>query len=139
MTQRIEKDSMGELPVPADRLYGAQTARAVINFPVSGRPIGRDLVQALGWIKGAAAEVNRDLGKLPAELADAIVAAAAEVAEGALDDHFPVDVFQTGSGTSSIGASGCAGARGTFPVRMARRRPCHAPSSLRRSWALINR
>ncbi len=101
MTHRVERDSMGEFRVPAEALYGAQTARAVDNFPVSGQGIGRDLIQALGWIKRAAAEVNQELGKLPSHLAEAITAAADEVAEGRHDAQFPVDVFQTGSGTSS--------------------------------------
>ncbi len=98
---RVERDSMGEFRVPAEALYGAQTARAVANFPISGQGLGRELIRALGLIKWAAAEVNRDLGLLPAELVAPIVAAAREVADGALDAHFPVDVFQTGSGTSS--------------------------------------
>ena len=98
---RIERDSMGEVEVPAAAYYGAQTARAVANFPISGTGIGRDLIQALGWIKLAAARVNRALGKLPAELAEAIATAAGEVAAGAHDADFPVDVYQTGSGTSS--------------------------------------
>ncbi len=101
MTHRIEQDSMGEMKVPADALYGAQTARAVENFPVSGQPLPPELIRALGWIKQAAAEVNRDLGKLAPKLAAAIAEAAAEVAAGKHDDQFPVDVFQTGSGTSS--------------------------------------
>jgi fumarate hydratase class II len=101
MAYRIEKDSMGQMKVPADALYGAQTARAVDNFPVSGQPLPPELIRALGWIKQAAAEVNRDLGKLEPRLAAAIAAAAAEVAEGHHDGQFPVDVFQTGSGTSS--------------------------------------
>ncbi len=92
---------MGTLEVPADRLWGAQTARAVINFPISGRGIGREMIRALGLIKGAAARVNEELGLLEPAVADAIRRAAAEVADGSLDDHFPVDVFQTGSGTSS--------------------------------------
>jgi len=101
MTHRIEQDSMGEMKVPADALYGAQTARAVESFPVSGQPLPPELIRALGWIKQAAAEVNRDLGKLAPKLAAAIAEAAAEVAAGKHDDQFPVDVFQTGSGTSS--------------------------------------
>jgi fumarate hydratase class II len=101
MTDRIEHDTMGDMRVPADALYGAQTARAVANFPISGRGIGRPMIGALGRIKRAAAEVNRELGLLEPRLADAIAAAAAEVADGTLDAHFPVDVFQTGSGTSS--------------------------------------
>jgi len=92
---------MGEVLVPADALWGAQTQRAVENFPVSGERIGRDMIGALGSIKGAAAVVNGELGVLDADLADAIHDAAAEVARGEHDDAFPVDVFQTGSGTSS--------------------------------------
>jgi len=92
---------MGEMEVPAEALYGAQTARAVGNFTVSGEGIGRAVIGALGLVKAAAAEVNRDLGLLDAETANAVVRASREVAEGALDGHFPVDVFQTGSGTSS--------------------------------------
>jgi len=98
---RTEKDSMGELRVPADALYGAQTQRAVDNFPVSGIPMGRPFIRALGLIKATAAEVNRDLGLLDTSTADAIVTAALAVAEGEHDQQFPVDVFQTGSGTSS--------------------------------------
>jgi len=98
---RIERDSMGELQVPQDKLFGAQTARAVANFPISGRGIGRQMIQALGLVKLAAAQVNRDLGHLEADLSAAIVDAAREVVQGELDDHFPVDLFQTGSGTSS--------------------------------------
>jgi fumarate hydratase class II len=98
---RVEHDSMGEVLVPADALWGAQTQRAVENFPVSGERIGRDMIGALGSIKGAAAVVNGELGVLDADLADAIHDAAAEVARGEHDDAFPVDVFQTGSGTSS--------------------------------------
>jgi fumarate hydratase class II len=101
MSARIEEDTMGEVAVPAEALYGAQTARAMENFPISGTGIGREMIRALGLIKQAAALVNRETGRLEAELCDAIAAAAAEVAQGSLDAHFPVDVFQTGSGTSS--------------------------------------
>lgn len=98
---RIERDSMGELRVPGDALWGAQTQRAVDNFRISGRGMPRDFIRALGLIKAAAADVNQNLGLLDAERAGAIRQAALEVAEGRHDDHFPVDVFQTGSGTSS--------------------------------------
>jgi fumarate hydratase, class II len=101
MSYRLEKDSMGEFKVPAEKLYGAQTARAVENFPISGAGLGRDMIRALGLIKKAAALVNRELGLLEPRLAELIVAAAEEVIDGKLDAHFPVDVFQTGSGTSS--------------------------------------
>ncbi len=98
---RIEHDTMGEVRVPASALYQAQTQRAVENFPISGVPIDPALIAALGQIKGAAAQVNADLGVISAERADAIVKAAAEVAAGDHDAEFPIDVFQTGSGTSS--------------------------------------
>jgi fumarate hydratase class II len=98
---RIERDSMGELPVPANALWGAGTQRAVLNFPISSLRLPRRFVQALGRIKGAAARGNSDLGLLPTEVVDAIARAAQEVAEGRLDEHFVVDVFQTGSGTST--------------------------------------
>jgi len=92
---------LGEVSVPAGALYGAQTARAVENFPISGRRLPRGFIAALGMVKQAAAEAHRDAGRLKADLADAIVAAAGEVIDGALDAHFVVDVFQTGSGTST--------------------------------------
>ena len=98
---RIEHDSMGELEVPAEALWGAQTQRAVRNFPVSGRPMPRGFIRALGLVKAAAAEVNAALGHLPKGQAKTIRAAALEVAEGRHDGHFPIDVYQTGSGTSS--------------------------------------
>ena len=88
-------------PCPADALWGAQTQRAVQNFEISGEPLSRDLIGALASIKGAAAIVNGELGVLPADLARAIHDAAADVARGQYDDQFPIDVFQTGSGTSS--------------------------------------
>ncbi len=98
---RIEKDSLGEVKVPADALYGAQTQRAVDNFPVSGIRFPRVFIRAIGLIKSAAAEVNAELGLLDAKLAQAIRQAADEVAEGRWDEHFPLDIFQTGSGTST--------------------------------------
>jgi len=98
---RIEHDSMGDVHVPADALWGAQTERAVQNLPVSGSRIDRGLVAALGQVKATAATVNAELGVLDGEMAAAIAAAAGEVAAGEHDDQFPVDVFQTGSGTSS--------------------------------------
>ncbi|WP_406725725.1 class II fumarate hydratase [Streptomyces sp. GD-15H] len=98
---RIEHDSMGEVKVPADAKWRAQTQRAVENFPLSGQRIERAHIEALARIKGAAAKVNADLGVLDKDIAEAIGAAAGEVAEGKWDTHFPVDVFQTGSGTSS--------------------------------------
>jgi fumarate hydratase class II len=98
---RIERDTMGEVRVPADALWGAQTQRAVENFPVSGRGLEPAQVHALARIKAAAAQVNGELGVLDPELAEAIELAATEVAGGGHDGQFPVDVFQTGSGTSS--------------------------------------
>ena len=98
---RIEKDSLGEMKVPAAARYGPQTQRAVENFPISGQPLPAGFVHALGWIKVAAARVNRSLELLEPAMADAVERAAREVAEGKWDDQFPIDVFQTGSGTSS--------------------------------------
>ncbi len=98
---RVEHDSMGELKVPADALWGAQTQRAVQNFPISGLPMHRAFIRALGLIKGSAATVNLALGLLDAKRAKAIETASLEVAEGKHDRHFPIDVFQTGSGTST--------------------------------------
>ncbi|MEP6697602.1 MAG: class II fumarate hydratase [Pseudonocardiales bacterium] len=98
---RVEHDSMGEVRVPAGAKWRAQTQRAVENFPVSGRRVDPDLIHSLAAIKGAAATVNADLGVLDAEIAGAVHDAAAEVARGDWDEHFPVDVFQTGSGTST--------------------------------------
>jgi len=98
---RTEKDSMGELAVPASALWGAQTQRAVQNFPISGLTMPARFIHSLGLVKWAAARVNRELGLLPADVAEAIESAALEVAAGTHDAHFPVDVFQTGSGTSS--------------------------------------
>lgn len=98
---RIEHDTMGEVLVPADALYRAQTQRAVENFPISGTRLERRHVEALARIKKAAALANARLGVLPDDVAAAIAAAADEVATGELDAHFPVDVYQTGSGTSS--------------------------------------
>src|SRR4051794_17285872 len=98
---RIESDSMGDVKVPAKAYYGAQTQRAVENFPISGQPLPGDLIRALGMVKAAAAEANRDLGKLKPEIAAPIIAAAKEVAAGKFDAEFPIDVYQTGSGTSS--------------------------------------
>ena len=98
---RIEKDSMGELQVPKNALYGAQTQRAVNNFPVSGLTMPREFIKALGLLKASCAMANEELGLLDQKIASAIVDAAKKVSSGELDEHFPVDVFQTGSGTSS--------------------------------------
>ena len=98
---RVEKDTMGEMRVPAAALYGAQTARALANFPIGGRRFPRSFIRALALIKGAAAKVNARLGQLPGDRAAAIEAAAAEVTEGRYDDQFAIDIFQTGSGTST--------------------------------------
>ena len=98
---RIEHDTMGEVRVPAAALWRAQTQRAVENFPISFRPLERTQIRALGLLKAATAQVNRDLGLLEETKADAIVTAAREIADGLHDDQFPIDVFQTGSGTSS--------------------------------------
>jgi fumarate hydratase class II len=98
---RIEHDTMGEVRVPKDALWRAQTQRAVENFPISFRGLERTQIRALGLLKAACAQVNKDLGLLAPEKADAIIAAAGEIADGKHDDQFPIDVFQTGSGTSS--------------------------------------
>ena len=98
---RIERDTMGEVRVPADALYRAQTQRAVENFPISGTGLERGHIEALARVKKAAARANAELGVLDGDVAAAIVAAADEVAGGAHDAHFPIDIFQTGSGTSS--------------------------------------
>ncbi len=98
---RIEKDSLGEVKVPKDAYWGAQTQRAIENFPISGIRFPRPFIKALGLIKYSAAKVNKELGYLDPKLADVIMQAAKEVADGKFDDQFPVDIFQTGSGTST--------------------------------------
>ena len=98
---RTEKDSMGEMPVPESALYGASTQRAVLNFPISGYRFPRPFIRALGLVKWAAAQANHDLGLLDAQRASVIVQAAEEMVEGKLDAQFPLDIFQTGSGTST--------------------------------------
>src|SRR5229473_1021283 len=98
---RIERDTMGEMRVPAEALYGAQTQRAVENFPISGLRFQRAFIRALGLIKACASHANGQSGQLPADLAEAIEKAATEVADGRYDDQFVVDIFQTGSGTST--------------------------------------
>ena len=98
---RIERDSMGEMEVPADALYGASTMRAVLNFPISDLRFPRAFIRALGLVKQAAAQANMGLGVLDETVGNAIVAAAQEVIDGRLDNHFVLDVFQTGSGTST--------------------------------------
>jgi fumarate hydratase class II len=101
METRIERDSLGSVKVPEEAYYGAQTQRAIENFPVSGRTFGRAFIKALGLVKESAAEVNAELGLLPPEIAGAVRDAAHDVVEGLLDGHFVLDVFQTGSGTST--------------------------------------
>jgi fumarate hydratase class II len=98
---RTERDTMGEMQVPADALYGASTARAVENFPVAREPVPAPVIHAFGHLKAACAQANLELGKLDAKLADAIIAASDDVAAGKYDEHFPVDIYQTGSGTST--------------------------------------
>ncbi|APT83036.1 class II fumarate hydratase [Corynebacterium ammoniagenes] len=98
---RIEHDTMGEVKVPKGALWSAQTQRAVENFPISGRGLESAQIRAMGLLKAACAQVNKDSGALDAEIADAIIAAGQEIASGKYDDEFPIDVFQTGSGTSS--------------------------------------
>ena len=98
---RIEKDSLGEMSVPEEALWGAQTQRAVENFPISDLRFSRYFLAALGIIKRSAAETNVELGLLDREIAKDVIAAATEVIDGKLDSHFPIDIFQTGSGTST--------------------------------------
>jgi fumarate hydratase class II len=98
---RTERDTMGEMQVPADALYGASTARAVDNFPIAFEPVPAAVIHAFGHLKAACAVANRELGKLDAKLAGVIIDAAEEVAAGKHDSHFPVDIYQTGSGTST--------------------------------------
>jgi fumarate hydratase class II len=98
---RTERDTMGEMQVPAHALHGASTARAVENFPVANEPVPPSVIHAFGYLKAACAEANLDLGKLDKQLAEAIITASKEVAAGTHDDHFPVDIYQTGSGTST--------------------------------------
>src|ERR1700682_1331068 len=98
---RIERDSMGEVEVPAAALYGASTQRAVLNFPISGQRFPRRFIRALGMVKKAAAQTNKELGLLARRRSRAITAAAQEVIDGTLDDQFPIDIYQTGSGTST--------------------------------------
>ncbi len=98
---RIEKDSMGEMEVPTDAYYGASTQRAVLNFPISGQPLPRRFIRALGMVKRAAAQTNLELGLLSRRRARAISAAAQQVIDGEFDSQFPIDVYQTGSGTST--------------------------------------
>ncbi len=101
MSYRTETDSMGAIQVPNDRYYGAQTARSLIHFNIGGETFPREMIRALGILKKAAALVNQELGLLPAEKAELIVRAADEVIEGRLDEHFPLRVWQTGSGTQT--------------------------------------
>ncbi|MGD1006295.1 MAG: class II fumarate hydratase [Ignavibacteriaceae bacterium] len=101
MNYRIETDSMGEINVPADKYYGAQTARSLMNFKIGGERFPREMIRALGILKKAAALTNKELGILPVEKADLIVKASNEVIEGKLDEHFPLVVWQTGSGTQT--------------------------------------
>ena len=98
---RIERDSMGQMEVPADALYGASTMRAVLNFPISDLRFPRTFIRALGLIKQSAAKTNMSLGVLDETIGNAIVEAAQEVIDGKLDSHFVLDIFQTGSGTST--------------------------------------
>ncbi|HEX9740276.1 MAG TPA: lyase family protein, partial [Ignavibacteriaceae bacterium] len=101
MEFRIETDSMGQIKVPKNKYYGAQTARSLMNFKIGGDRFPRELIRAFGILKKAAAMTNKELGLLPSEKADLIIQAADEVIEGKLDEHFPLVVWQTGSGTQT--------------------------------------
>ncbi len=128
---RVEKDSMGEMSVPASALYGASTQRAVLNFPVSGYRFSRPFIRALGLIKWAAAQANHDLGLLDAHRSALIVQAAEEVIEGKLDEHFPLDIFQTGSGTSTNTNANEVISNRCMPARRQRDRRARSGSSER--------
>ncbi|MEC7462414.1 MAG: lyase family protein, partial [Candidatus Thermoplasmatota archaeon] len=101
MGERIERDTMGELSVPDDRYWGAQTARSLMNFDIGNDLMPREVIRAFGILKKAAARTNKDLGTIDSSLADLIISAASEVVSGDLDNHFPLSVWQTGSGTQS--------------------------------------
>ena len=101
MEFRIETDSMGQIKVPKDKYYGAQTARSLMNFKIGGDKFPREMIRALGILKKAAALTNKELGILPVDKAELIIQAADEVIEGKLDEHFPLVVWQTGSGTQT--------------------------------------
>jgi fumarate hydratase class II len=101
MLSRIETDTMGQVEVPQDRYYGAQTARSLMNFKIGGERFPREFIRALGVLKNAAAEANQELGLLSPEKAGLIIQAADEVITGKLDDHFPLVIWQTGSGTQT--------------------------------------
>ena len=101
MKTRVETDTMGPIEVPADRYWGAQTQRSLEHFRIGGERFPRELIRALGLVKKACVMVNRELGHLPPDKADAVVRAADEVIEGELDDHFPLVIWQTGSGTQT--------------------------------------
>src|SRR5476651_1696417 len=101
MDYRIETDSMGEIKVPADKYWGAQTQRSIENFKIGGDKFPKEMIRALGILKKAAAMTNQELGELPADKAALIIRAADEVIEGKLDSHFPLVVWQTGSGTQT--------------------------------------
>ncbi len=101
MSYRIERDTMGEMQVPSEMYYGCQTARSLVNFKIGGERMPREMIRALGILKKAAALTNKDMGLLDPKLCDAICEAADEVISGALDAHFPLVVWQTGSGTQT--------------------------------------
>src|SRR3954453_11107954 len=98
---RTERDTMGEMQVPEGALYGASTARAIENFPVANKPVPAAMIHAFGHLKVACALANQELGKLDEKLAKSIISAGEEVAAGKHDSHFPIDIYQTGSGTST--------------------------------------
>jgi fumarate hydratase class II len=125
---RIEHDTMGEVEVPLAALYGAQTQRAVENFPISGTTLERAHIAALASIKKCAALANASLGVLAQDIAEAISSAADDVATGLHDDEFPVDIYQTGSGTSSLRFPWKVGMAVIVPRRLGLRRRAEGPS-----------
>ena len=116
MEYRIETDTMGEMKVPADKYYGCQTARSLTNFRIGTETMPREIIRAMGILKKAACLVNMDLGKMPKDKGDLITKAADEVIDGKLDDHFPLVVWQTGSGTQSMMLSICTWISSVQPV-----------------------
>src|SRR5262245_60306651 len=133
---RVERDTMGPIEVPADRYWGAQTQRSLHHFKIGGERFPREMIRALGLVKKAAAIVNRDLGLLDAQKADAIVRAADEVIAGALDEHFPLVIWQTGSGTqTNMNANEVIGNRAIELLggRMGTKKPVHPNDDVNRS------
>jgi fumarate hydratase class II len=138
---RVEKDALGEVKVPTWALWGAQTQRAVENFPISGIRFPRTFIKAIGLVKYCAAKVNKELGLLDEKKAEAIMQASKEVIEGKLDEHFPLDIFQTGSGTSTNMNANEVIANRACEILGAQRRGQNSRPSERpcKSWTIFKR